>query len=144
MNEVLSSAAFQTYATCVAILSLKMLGSAVFTGVQRQRSAGYVNTEDARVFGQGATAVGAENPSVAHALRIQRNDCENIPIFFALGLVYVLSGASASAAAIYCWTYTVTRVAHTFAYALHLQPWRALLFGVGFLAQVGMAVQVIF
>ncbi len=135
---------FDSYAVCVGILAIKMLLSAVYTGVQRQRSAGYINAEDARVFGQGATAAASEHPAVAHALRIQRNDCENIPIFFALGLVYVLSGASASAAAIYCWTYTLARVGHTIAYALQLQPWRALLFGVGTFALLGMAVQVIF
>jgi uncharacterized MAPEG superfamily protein len=128
----------------VAVLAIKMLLSGVYTGVQRQRHAGYINAEDARVFGQGGAAVTSEHPAVAHALRIQRNDCENIPIFFALGLVFVLSGASARGAAIYCWTYTLARIAHTIAYTLHLQPWRALLYGVGSLTLLGMAVQVIF
>ena len=142
MNELLANPAFQTYSICVALLSVKMLASAVFTGVQRQRSSGYVNPEDARVFGNDAEAAAVEHPKVAHALRIQRNDSENIPIFFALGLVFVLSGVSASSAAIYCWTYTIARIAHTFAYALHLQPLRAILFGIGGLAQIGMAVQI--
>ena len=144
MNEIASLPGFNSYAVCVGILTLKMLASAVYTGVQRQRNVGYVNPEDARVFGSGATAEAVEHPNVAHALRIQRNDGENIPIFFAVGLVYVLAGATASGAAIYCWTYTLARVGHTVAYTLRLQPWRALLFGVGFLAQIGMALQVIF
>jgi uncharacterized MAPEG superfamily protein len=92
-----------------------------------------------------ATAAAAgEHPAVARALRIQRNDCENIPIFFALGLVYVLTEASPTGAAIYCWTYTLARVGHTVAYAMQLQPWRAALFGVGVLAQIGMALQILF
>lgn len=144
MNMLTEVPGFETYATCVGILAIKMLLSGVYTGVQRQRTAGYINEEDARVFGQGAAAVPSEHPDVAHALRIQRNDCENIPIFFAVGLVYVLSGASASGAAIYCWTYTLARVGHTVAYTFHLQPWRALLYGVGSLTLLGMAVQVVF
>lgn len=144
MTELANNPAFQTYATCVAVLALKMLASAVYTGTQRRRSAGYINAEDARTFGGGATAAPEEHPAVARALRIQRNDGENIPIFFALGLVYVLSGASASGAAMYFWTYTLARIGHTFAYALELQPWRAVLFGVGTFALIGMAVQIIF
>lgn len=144
MTELANDPAFRTYAICVAVLALKMLGAAMYTGVQRQRTAGYINPEDARVFGGGAAAAPAEHPNVARALRIQRNDGENIPIFFALALVYVLTEASPSGAAIYCWTYTLARVGHTFAYALELQPWRALLFGIGLLVEVGMAVQVIF
>ncbi len=144
MNDLMTNPAFQTYSVCVAVLALKMIGAAVFTGIQRQRSVGYVNPEDARVFGRGADAEPLEKPAVALGLRIQRNDCENIPIFFALGLVYVLSGASATGAAYYCWTYTITRVLHSFAYAFGLQPWRALLFGVGTLSLIGMAVQIIF
>lgn len=144
MTGAIETAAFQTYATCVGVLALKMIWSAVYTAMQRQKTRGYVNPEDAQVFGAGAAPLATEHPAVAHALRIQRNDTENVPIFFAVGLVYVLSGASAAGAAIYCWTYTLARVGHTVAYTYHLQPWRALLFGVGLLAQIGMAVQAIF
>lgn len=144
MTDLLDIPGFRTYAICVGVLAFKMLWSAVYTGMQRQKSQGYANPEDGRVFGGGVAATPTEHPAVAHALRIQRNDSENIPIFFALGLVYVLSGATATGAAIYCWTYTLARIGHTVAYTLQLQPWRALLFVVGLLAQVGMAFQVIF
>lgn len=144
MEGLANNPAFQTYSACVAVLALKMLASAVYTVIQRERASGYINPEDARFFGKNASAEPTEHPSVARALRIQRNDIENIPIFFAIGLVYVLGGASASGAAIYCWTYTLARIGHTFAYAMELQPWRAILFGIGMLAQIGMAVQVLF
>ena len=81
---------------------------------------------------------------MAHALRTQRNDGEDIPLFFAIGLIYVLSGASAFGAAVYCWTFTVARVLHTLAYTHHLQPWRALSYGLGYACIVGMAVQISF
>jgi len=144
MDNLMANPAFQTYALCSAILALKMLFSAVYTGSRRQKNQGYANPEDARVFGdQGAAAGAAEAPAVAHALRIQRNDLENIPMFFAIGLIYVLTGASAGGSAIYCWTFTIARVAHTIAYMNHLQPWRAIAFGVGALAVLGMSVQII-
>jgi len=136
--------AFQTYALCAAILVLKMVASAFYTGAQRSRAQGYVNPEDAQRFGKpGTQASPEEAPAVARALRIQRNDLENIPAFLVLGLVYVLAGASGFGAAAYCWTFTLARIAHTVAYARELQPARSLCYGVGVLATVGMAVNVL-
>jgi len=134
---------FRTYALCAAILGLKMLWSALYTARMRGRHRGYINTEDAAVFGAGARAGTEELPAVAHALRIQRNDLENIPLFFAIGLVYVLSGASPLGAVAYCWTFTIARILHTVAYTWNLQPWRAIFWGIGILALLGMIVHVL-
>jgi glutathione S-transferase len=144
MEMLLQNEAFRTYAVCCAILGLKVLFSAFYTGVQRQKSRGYINPEDARVFGRAEVEAGlAECPAVAHALRIQRNDAESVPTFYALGLVYVLSGASTSGAFWYCWTYTVARVLHTVMYTNRWQPWRAICFMAGVLCQIGMAVSIL-
>ena len=143
MEGLIDNPAFRTYAICTAILVLKSMAAAVFTGVKRQRVQAYANTEDARTFGESSTADTAEHPAVAHALRIQRNDAENLPAFFAIGLVYVLSGASPTGAAIYLWTYTIARLLHMVAYANHLQPWRTIAFTVGFLCLIGMSVSVL-
>ena len=141
MNELLNNAAFQTYATCSAILAIKMLLTGTYTSVQRMRTKSFVNSEDAKAF-QGNFGE-QEHPVVAHALRIQRNDLENIPLFFVIGLIYVLDGASASAAAAYCWTFTIARLLHWIVYLNHLQPWRAICYLVGYLSVLGMAVQII-
>ena len=77
------------------------------------------------------------------ALRIQRNDLENIPMFWIIGLLYVLMGASSLGAAVYCWTFTIARVAHTVVYWRGMQPARGLLWLLGLLCLVGMAFQVI-
>jgi uncharacterized MAPEG superfamily protein len=144
MESMLANPAFRTYMLCVAILALKMLFSAVYTGTRRQKNQGYVNTEDARVFGgEKAAAAPGEAPEVAHALRIQRNDIESIPIFFAVGLVYALAVASPFGATMYFWTYTLARLLHTFAYTRHIQPMRAICWALGSLCVVGMAVQLI-
>jgi uncharacterized MAPEG superfamily protein len=142
METLMSNPAFRHYAICSAILAIKMLLSGNYTTLQRMQHKGYVNEEDAKAFGGDASQM--EHPAVAHALRIQRNDLENIPLFFAIGLIYVLSGASALGAAAYSWTFTVARVAHTIVYTYHLQPWRAICYGIGYLAILGMAVQIIF
>ena len=134
---------FRTYALCAAILALKTLYSAIYTARMRGKHRGYINTEDAAVFGAGARAGTEELPAVAHALRIQRNDLENIPLFFAIGLVYVLSGASPLGAIAYCWTFTIARILHTIAYTWNLQPWRAIFWGTGILALLGMIVHVL-
>ena len=144
MDALIDDPAFRSYAICTAILVLKAMAATLYTGLQRQRVGGYVNAEDARVFGQGGAARAEEAPAVAHALRIQRNDAENLPAFFAIGLVYVLTEASATGAAIYLWTYTVSRILHMIAYVNHLQPWRAIFYFVGLLCLVGMSVQVLF
>jgi glutathione S-transferase len=142
MQDLMENPAFRTYAICCSILVLKLFWSSVYTGVQRQRSQGYANPEDARVFGGPGVQAGVEEvPAVAHGLRIQRNDNENLPAFFAIGLVFVLAGASPRAAAVYLWTFTIARVLHTVFYTRHMQPWRAISFLVGALAVVGMAVQ---
>ena len=142
MESLTANAAFQTYALCSAILVLKMLASAVYTAVSRNRASGYVNTEDAQFGKQGTAAADAEKPEVAHALRVQRNDLENIPLFWVIGLLYVLTGASAFGAAIYCWTFTGARVVHTVVYVRHMQPARALCWMLGSICIVGMSIQV--
>jgi len=143
METLSTNPAFNTYALCSAILALKMLLSAFYTGLQRQRTRGYANPEDARFFGgEGAPAPSQDAPQVAHALRIQRNDLENIPAFFAIGLIYVLTGASALGASAYFWVFTVARVLHTIFYMNHVQPWRAISYGVGTLSMLGMITHV--
>lgn len=139
----LANPAFETYAFCSALLVLKMLYSAVYTGSRRGATQGYINAEDAARFGgAGAEAGSTETPEVAHALRIQRNDGESIPLFFAIGLVYVACGASSFGAFVFCWMFTLGRFAHTFFYQNHMQPGRAIAFGVATLSLVCMSLNV--
>jgi prostaglandin-E synthase 1 len=142
MEGLMNSAAFHSYAVCAAILAVKMLLTGNYTTIQRMRNKGFVNEEDAKSFGGQADP--QEHPAVAHALRIQRNDLENIPLFFVIGLIYVLNGATATGAFWYCWTFTVARLLHWIAYLNHVQPWRAIFYFVGYLCILGMAVQIIF
>lgn len=144
MDTLMNDPAFRTYALCSAILAFKMILSAFYTTAMRFSSQGYANPEDARAFGPpGTQAPPLDPPTVAHALRIQRNDGENIPAFFAIGLLYVLTGASSLGATAYFWTFTVARIAHTIVYMMRLQPWRAISFGIGVLCMLGMITHII-
>ena len=144
IDYFLAHPSFRTYALCAAILGLKMIFSAIYTGVQRQRHQGYINAEDARTFGNASARAGSEeSPAVAHALRIQRNDLENIPLFFAIGLVFIFCRASPLSTIVLCWTFTLARIAHTIAYTWNLQPWRAIFYGIGTLALLAMIVHII-
>jgi len=132
MEALRDNPAFGIYALCAAILGVKMLGAAVYTATRRQKVGGFVNPEDAQRFGgQEAMAKPEEAPEVARALRIQRNDLENIPLFLAIGLIYVLSGASVTGVMILCGLFTIARVVHSFVYAKGIQPARAICFFVG-------------
>lgn len=142
METIAANPAFGTYALCTGILALKMILSAVWTSTCRLRHRGFVNPEDAGAFAKGTTASEQEHPAVARALRIQRNDIENIPAFFAVGLVYVLLGASPFGATVYLGTYTAARVLHTVVYMAGLQPWRAICYGVGVACMLGMIAQI--
>ena len=132
MEELMQNPAFQTYAVCSAILAVKMLLTGNYTTYQRMSNKAFVNEEDAKTL--GGTADPQEIPAVAHALRIHRNDMENIPLFFAIGLIYVLDGASATGAFWYCWAFTISRLVHFVVYMNHLQPWRAICYFVGYLS----------
>jgi uncharacterized MAPEG superfamily protein len=144
MEALRDNPAFGIYALCAAILGVKMLGAAVYTATRRQKVGGFINPEDAQRFGgEGVTVKSEEAPEVARALRIQRNDLENIPLFFAIGLIYVLSGASVTGVLIFCGLFTAARVIHTFVYAKGIQPARAICFGIGALCTLLMIFRII-
>ena len=144
MEALRDNPAFGIYALCAAVLGVKMLASAFYTGARRQKTNGYVNPEDAQKFApEGTVAKPEEAPEVARALRIQRNDLENIPLFFAIGLIYVLSGASVTGVAILCGLFTIARVIHTFVYAKGIQPARAICFAVGALCTLLMIFRIV-
>jgi glutathione S-transferase len=144
MDALLENPAFRAYALCCAILGVKMLASAVYTGTRRQKVGGFINPEDATTFGQsGVIALSEEAPEVARALRIQRNDLENIPLFFAIGLLYVLTGASPFGAAVLFSLFTLARVVHTVAYMRGLQPARAICFVTGMACTLVMIFRIV-
>lgn len=92
----------------------------------RFRTRSFSAPEDAKLA--GVPWSNAEAGLVQRCSSVWRNDTENLPLFLALSLVYVLLGAPLDGAGKLFGAYVVLRYAHTVAYVLALQPWRALLY----------------
>jgi prostaglandin-E synthase 1 len=141
---LLSDPQFKLYAICSAVLSFQMLALGFMTAARRANHKKYLNPEDVVVAFKDATLVeGAEHPEVARIIRAHRNLNESLPLFFALGLIYVLAGAPALGAQICFITFTGARVLHSIVYVKGLQPWRTMFFAIGALTLVAMMVLIL-
>jgi uncharacterized MAPEG superfamily protein len=144
MPTLASDPSFKLFAICSAILSMLMLILAGMTPARRATAKKYMNPEDNKVSFAGATLVeGVEDPATARVQRAHRNLNESLPIFFGLGIIYVISGASPLGAEICFVGFTVARVLHAIAYLNALQPWRTIFYALGAFALTGMAVQIL-
>jgi prostaglandin-E synthase 1 len=128
MLNLATNPAFIAYAVAVVVLSLNMLILWGWSGAVRGRSKTTPNTEDSR--GNNAL-VEVDPPEVARVLRAHRNATANIVPFAILGLVYVLAGGGGTVAGVLFGVFTLTRMAHSFAYLGGRQPWRTIFFSVG-------------
>ncbi len=128
------------YALCAVILFFKMFSISLFQGYHRIGKGKFKNPEDAAFSGKAPVA--EELPQVQRAARAWANDVENIPIFLALGLAYVLLGAPHAAAWLF-FVFTAARVAHTVCYLAAWQPWRTLAYAVGIGCTIGVCVGIL-
>jgi prostaglandin-E synthase 1 len=135
---------FKLYAICCVILSFQMLVLGAMTAAKRANRQGYLNPEDVAVSKKDAKFVeGVEHPDVARVIRAHRNMLESLPIFFALGLIFVLAGGSVLGAEICFGAFTVARILHSVVYLKELQPWRTMMFAIGLLSLLGLMVQIV-
>jgi prostaglandin-E synthase 1 len=141
MHAMLSHPAFRSYLLCSTILALYLLALANLTGAIRIKNKVYVNPEDAKST-QG-TLVDADHPDVQRIRRAHANAVENVPLFWVIGLFYVLTDASAFGASAYFWTFTASRFLHSLFYLKGIQPFRTMMYGIGTAALVGMSVHVL-
>jgi uncharacterized MAPEG superfamily protein len=130
---------FRIFAALCAVLVLKNLALAAATGVVRTVRRAWVNTEDASMFG-GALST---DELVERIKRAHQNSLENEPLFMILGLLFLLVGAGESGIQAYGYTFVITRFVHAAAYLTRMQPFRTIAYFVGWLAMMGMAVQVL-
>ncbi len=138
MNALLTDPVVHLYAICTAILVIKMLITANGTGILRTGRKVYATPEDYRFFGQEPRM--ARDEDIERIRRAHQNDLENILPFFAVGLVYALTGPSYTMAAVLFLAFTIARVAHTVVYIAGLQPWRTIAFAIAQIALYVMAI----
>lgn len=129
MTAVSIYPALPAFALALAALFLKTTLTSVLQVVSRLRSGVFPIPEDARLMGKPFAE--AEADFVRRCANVWRNDTENLPLFMALGLTYVLLGASAASAQLWFGAYVALRYAHTAVFLRGLQPWRALMFLAG-------------
>lgn len=135
---------FKLYAICCCVLTLQMLFLGALTAATRARHKGYLNPEDGKVsFGDAQLIDGGEHPDVARVIRAHRNLLESLPMFFALGLIYVLARGPELGAQICFIGFTAARLLHSIVYIRALQPWRTLMFGLGSLSLLAMIVLIV-
>lgn len=139
MNTELALPALTPYAVAVTALFAKTTLTSVLQVVSRLRSGVFPIPEDARLMGRQPAP--AESGFVQRCANVWRNDTENLPLFMALSLAYVLLGAPAQSATLYFGAYVVLRYAHTLVFLRGLQPWRAVLFLAGLAVCWAIAVQ---
>ena len=129
------------YAICSSILTLQMLFLGGLTAGTRAKRNGYLNPEDQAVSFAGATHIdGNDHPDTARVQRAHRNLLESLPLFFALGGIYLATGAPPLGATICFLGFTAARVLHTVVYLKALQPWRTIFYALGALSLVAQVV----
>ncbi len=129
------------FAVCTVVLFLKMMGLSCYQAYHRITRRAFKTPEDAAFVGvEPATE---ELPQVQRAGKAWLNDLENIPVFFALAVAYILVEASPAAAAWWFGIFTAARVLHSITYLAALQPWRTVFFGIALVCLLGMSVEIL-
>lgn len=116
----LANPVFATYVIATAIMVLKGVAMSWLTVVRMiTENAGMRSPEDLRRTPLNPDPNPAQlgpNDRVDRIRRIQMNDLENLPYFFAAGLVYVTTAPPLWLAQVLFYGFVVTRLAHFAAY----------------------------
>jgi uncharacterized MAPEG superfamily protein len=139
---------FAAYAIAASLMALKLMGQAWITVAQMFKvGGGFLNPED--------EAGGLANPKprpgqldkhepVERSRRMQLNDLENIPAFWVVGLLFVLTGPALWLAQVLFYGFVATRAFHFWAYSTaKSHEVRATFFTIGSLIVIAMAVMVL-
>lgn len=111
---------FRTYVVAASIMILKGVGMSWLTVVRMmQESGGFRSPEDIRrtpINPHPDPAQLRPNERVERVRRIQLNDLESLPFFFAAGLLYVFAEPGMRTAQWLLYGYVITRLSHFIAY----------------------------
>ncbi|MGH8808328.1 MAG: MAPEG family protein [Noviherbaspirillum sp.] len=133
--------ALPAFAMALVALFLKTTLTSMLQIVSRFRTRTFVTPEDAAMLGLRPKQ--EEAPLVQRCANVWRNDVENLPLFLALALTYVLFGAPLESAQLLFGAYVGLRYAHTVVYLRGLQPWRVIVFYAGLIVCWTIAVRIV-
>jgi len=139
---------FVTYMIAAALMGLKIMGQGWMTVYRMMKSgSGLVNPEDIRSgpFNPAPDPAQLEvSDYVDRSRRMHRNDLENIPAFWAVGLIYVAIAPPLWLAQGVMYGFVVMRLCHAVAYAnRQTHELRASFYTVGSLIVIFMALHVL-
>ena len=126
MSFIATYPALPAFVMALVALYAKITLTSALQVVSRLRAGVFPIPEDARLMRR--RPADAEADFVRRCANVWRNDTENLPLFLALALAYVLLGATAESAQTLFGTYVILRYSHTLVFLLGLQPWRALFY----------------
>ncbi|MFC7517706.1 MAPEG family protein [Herbaspirillum sp. GCM10030257] len=133
--------ALPAFALALVALFLKTTMTSLLQVAVRFRTRSFSAPEDAKWAGVPLASVEAN--LVQRCNSVWRNDVENLPLFLALALSYVLLGATLASASKLFAVYVALRYLHTAVYLRGLQPWRAIFYLGGIAVCCVIAVQII-
>lgn len=117
----LDNPVFAAYLVASALMVLKVMGQGWMTVHRMMKvSAGFASPEDLRKGPINRAPDPSQievNEYVDRSRRMHRNDLENIPAFWAAGLLFVLVDPALWLAQLLMYGFVVTRLAHFWAYA---------------------------
>ena len=139
---------FAAYAVAAALMGLKLMGQGWMTVYRMMKSdAGLASPEDLRPGPLNRDPRGEQlehNDYVDRSRRMHRNDLENIPAFWAVGLIYVAIAPPLWLAQVLFYGFVIMRLCHSIAYATgQSHEIRATFYTVGSLIVIGMALQIL-
>lgn len=147
-NLVTDNPAFATYVIVSALLVIKIMGQGWMTIYRMIRcDGGLVSPEDLRPgpFNKNPDPAQMEqNDYVERSRRMHRNDLENIPGFWAAGLIFVAVAPPLWLAQVLMYGFLAARLAHSLAYATkQSHETRAVFYTIGSLIVIYMALHVL-
>jgi prostaglandin-E synthase 1 len=140
MSEWFASGSGRVFVVCCVVLCLELEGLAFATPLLRVKRNVWLNDEDSKRF--NGTVADVEDRDVARVVRVHRNHVENFVPFFALGLLWIATGASSRIGIALFAGFTLARVAHAIFYVMRKGRLRTAAHTVGFFILVILAVGV--
>jgi len=131
--------AFRIFVVSSAAVGLKMAAMAFATAYCRFANKAFANEEDGKMI----KVAPKPDAAVERVRRAHLNDLENIPMFWALGSMFLFTEPSLLAAQLCFYGFAAARCVHTAVYLLGLQPHRALAFFYGQGVNMYMAVNIL-
>jgi len=124
----------------LVVESLKALLLGMFTALKRGKIGKFINKEDAEWLGGEVVSLDAPEPS--RFFRAHRNALENLLTFSVLAFCMVLVGGNGLAASIYFIVFSLSRIAHCYAYLACKPMMRRNAYSIGWFIQILLALHV--